>query len=310
MRLKELTLACAALAFSVGASAAPVTLKLKPLNLTNGWTVTGTVTTDGTVGALLPANITNWKLTVVQTTDLVWTDKDSNDLNISGVSSNGKALFVATSPDGIVDGGTLYFGRGGGFGQIPMNAVIADFTQFSANLGYGMGGVAGWQGEIQGLNYVGLNRALNTRYRAATAVAGSPNVFRINVPTISPAPYEMTMFGTITTDGATGLLQPQDIVAWQITARTREITTYTETSTTVLAADGVTSDGTSIKVAHAGGRFVLGVGGRRPTYVTLADFTDPAFPNGFANYYTGMFGVMGDKSPLVGRAAVAYTVAK
>lgn len=310
MRLKDLFLISAMLACSVAASAAPVTLRLRPLTLTNGWTVTGTITTDGTVGPLSSANVTAWNLSVVQTTDLVWTEKDSSAMNISGVSSNGTNLLVATSPDGVSDGGSLTVGRNGSMGQIPTNAVVADFTQLSANLGYGMGGVAGWQGEIAGLNYIGLNRRPHVQYRAAAAVPGSPNVFRIHVPVISPAPYQMTMFGTITTDGATGLLQPQDLLAWRITARTRDITTYTEANSSVLSTIGLSFDGTALRVAHAGGQFTIGIAGRRPTFVTLADFTDPAYPNGFANYYQGNFGVMGDKSPLVGNAAPSYVVAK
>lgn len=310
MRLRQVFPACAALVCAVAASAAPLTLRLKPLALSNGWTVTGTITTDGTVGPLLPANVTAWNLSVVQTSDLVWTQTNSNDLNISGVSSDGKSLLVATSPDGVNDGGSLTVGRRGGVGQIPTNAVVADFTQLSTNLGFGMGGIAGWQGEIAGLNYIGLNRRPHVQYRAATAVPGSANVFRINVPVISPAPYLMKMFGTITTDGAAGLLQPQDLVAWQITARTQDIRTYTEANSSVLSAIGLWFDGTALRVAHAGGQFTIGIAGRRPTFVTLADFTDPSYPNGFANYYVGSFGVMGDKSPLVARTAASYVVAK
>lgn len=78
----------------------------------------------------------------------------------------------------------------------------------------------------------------------------------------------------------------------------------------VLSAIGVTSEGTLIKVDHAGGQFTVGIGGRRPTFVTVADFTDPTYPNGFANHYMGNFGVMGDKSPLVGARAKSYTVAR
>lgn len=54
---------------------------------------------------------------------------------------------------------------------------------------------------------------------------------------------------------------------------------------------------------------MIGIGGRRPTYITLADFTDQTYPNGFANYYMGNFGVMGDKVPLVGTRVKTYTVA-
>lgn len=283
--------------------------KLNGLKWTNGWTVTGTITTDGAIGTLNAVNFVDWSLKVVQTTDLVWTEKDSNDLNISGVSTNGARVFVATSPDGILDGGTLFFSRGGFGGTIPTSAVIADFTQLSTNLGY-VGGIAGWQDEIARLNFVGLNRKNNTQYGAATAVTGQPNVFRINVPKISPAPLQMTMFGTLTPDGTIGPLLPRNILAWNITARTQDITYYTKTNSAVLSTVGVTTDGTVLKVDHAGGQFTIGIAGRRPTFVTVADFTDPTYPDGFANYYIGNFGVMGDKSPLVGPRAKTVTVAR
>jgi hypothetical protein len=283
--------------------------KLNQIPLTNGWRVTGTVTTDGTVGALSAANILDWNLRVVQTTDFVWTEKDSSNLNISGVSTDGVKIFVNTSPDGVLDGGALYFSRGGGGGRIPTSAVLADFTQLSTNLGY-VGGMAGWQDEIWGLNYVGLNQRNKSRYRAALAVPGQPKVFRVSVPIISSAPLLMTMFGTITTDGTIGALLPQNIVAWNITARNQDITNYTKVNSVVLSATGVTSDGTTIKVAHAGGQFTVGIGGMRPTFVTVADFTDPTYPDGFANYYMGNFGEMGNKAPLVGPRAKTVTVAK
>ena len=300
----------ALLVLSSAASAQTTTVyRLNWMKLSNGWTVSGTITTDGTTGALTAANIVDWSLKVVQTTDMVWTEKDSNALNISGVSTDGSKVWVMTSPDGVLDGGTLFFGRGGTGGRIPTNAVIADFTQLSTNLGY-VGGIAGWQDEIGGLNYVGLNQRNNTRYRAAFAVTGQPNVFHIMVPTISASPLLMTMFGTFTTDGTIGTLLPRNILAWNLTARTQDITYYTKANSTVLSAIGLTTDGMLMKVDHAGGQFMIGIGGRRPTYVTLADFTDPTYPNGFANYYMGNFGVMGDKSPLVAPKAKTVPVAR
>ncbi len=297
------------LMLSIVACAQTVVYKLDYRQLSNGWTVTGTITSDGTTGTLTAANIVDWNLKVVQTTDMVWTEKDSNDLNIAGISTDGTKVWVMTSPDGVIDGGALYFGRGGVGGGIPTNAIIADFTQLGVNLGY-VGGVAGWQDEIAGLNFIGLNQRNNAKFRAGLAVAGKPNVFLINVPTISAAPLLMKMFGTFTTDGTIGTLTPKNIVAWNITARTQDITYYTKANSAVLSVTGVTMDGTMIKVDHAGGQFALGIAGRRPTLVTIADFTDRAYPDGFANYYMGNFGIMGDKSPLVGPKAKTVTVAR
>ena len=112
----------------------------------------------------------------------------------------------------------------------------------------------------------------------------------------------------VTTDGTIGALAPQNLIAWNITARNQDITHYTNTNSAVLNATGVSSDGVMMTVAHAGGQFSIGIAGARPTFVTLADFTDPTMPNGFANYYPGNYGVMGDKTPLTGQTS--YAVAK
>ncbi len=302
----------ALLAFAIATHAAnPVVFNLHPINLANGWQVTGTITTDGTVGPLTSGNLIDWNLKTTQTTDLVWTEKDSNNLNLSGVSTDGKNIYVATSPDGVKDGGTLFFSRGGALGNIPTSAVLADFTQTSVNLGYGLGGIAGWQDELGGLNFIGLNQRDKTDYRAASLVSGKPNIFSIHVPTIATSPTLMRMFGTVTTDGTIGSLLPKNIVAWKVTARNQEFTYFTKANSSVMFANGVSTDGNVIKVDHnATSQLVIGFDGRRPTFVTLADFTDLSLPNGFANYYSGIFGLQGDKSPLVGPKAVSYIVAK
>lgn len=297
----------ALLCFSMAAFAQTRTVfNLTPIPMTNGWKVTGTITTDGTVGALSSANIVDWNLKVVQTTDLKWTERDSNDLNISGVVTDGSRVMVTTSPDGVQDGGALYFGRPSSGGNIPTNVVMADFTQLGINLGY-VGGIAGWQDELGGLNFAGLNQRNHSYYRAALAVAGQPNVFRVTVPEISASPFLMTVFGTFTTDGTTGALAPKNIIAWNITARTQDITYYTKANSEVMSAIGVSSDGTTITVAHAGGQLMLGISGARPTYVDVADFTNKTYPNGFADYYMGNFGVTGSRGPLTRSAS--YIVA-
>ncbi|HEX6505815.1 MAG TPA: hypothetical protein VF011_21445 [Terriglobales bacterium] len=296
-------------ALSSAAQTTPVVFNLNPIRLTNDWVIKGTITTDGTVGPLTLANILDWNFKIVQTTQRVWTEKDSNDWNISGVSTNGKKIFVATSPDGFQDGGTLYFGRSAGWFNIPTNAVIADFTQLSMNLGY-IGGIAGWQDEIWGLNYVGLNQRDNTQYPAASALANRVNTFAVRVPTLSTSPLLMTLFGTITTDGTLGTLLPQNIIAWNITARNQDIRYMDKASgSRVISATALSSTGKLLGVAHAGGQLVIGFPGFRPTFVSLADFTDPTMPNGFANYYVGNYGEMGNKTPLVNRIALTRIVA-
>jgi len=303
--LKWMTIA-ACFFFCISALAQVSTVyTLRPTLLTNGWAVTGTLTTDGTVGTLTAANVVNWDLKVVQTTDFVWTEKDSSNIGISKIYTDGKKIYVATSPDGYQDGGNLTFSRGGGGGRIATSAVIADFTQLSMNLGY-VGGMAGWQDEIWGLNFVGLNQRNKTMYRAAVGVKGQPNAFAVTVPIISMDPLLITVFGTITTDGTVGALLPQNILAWNVTARNQDITHYTKANSGVLTMDGVATNGTFIGVTHKQGKFTIGIGGMRPTYVTIADFTDPSYPDGYANYYRGDYGTMGEKYPLVNQNAKYY----
>ncbi len=309
MRMLKTVLILFLLLLPMEVNAAPVVFNLKPITLTNGWRIAGTVTTDGTVGQLTAANFVDWNLKVVQTTDFVWTEKDSNAFGISSVTTDGNKIFVPTSPDGVRDGGALFFSRGGGGGQIATNVVVADFTQLSSTLGY-PGGMAGWQDEIWGLNYVDLNQANHTRYRAASLLAGRPNVFQVHVPTIATNPLLMTVFGTITTDGTIGTLLSQNILAWNITARNQDITYYTPAKSTVMAATRTYSDGVSISIAHAGGQFKIGISGARPTFVAIADFTDHFMPGGFANYYIGNYGIMGEKTPLVAPGTKGYKATK
>lgn len=137
-------LSIAALSFAA-LSAEATTFQITPLTLDNGYTIKGTIDTDGTVGYLSSANIVSWDVGVIQTTDDVYTNTpytpSANETTtvivtpppqISGVSSNGKRLLVQRSPDSanLVDGGSILFM---GPGRLdPSWAMIADFTSFSA----------------------------------------------------------------------------------------------------------------------------------------------------------------------------------
>ena len=294
-------------------TAGPVAFDVQRIGLTNGWEVTGILTTDGSEGPLTADNIVSWDLKVTETLPaIVWTERNSR-LNMSGTSSDGRNIHVATSPDGMLDGGALHFVRRNNGGGIPKSAIVADFTQFGAYLGY-VGGMAGWQGELEGLNFVGLNQRDDTRYHAASAVGGEPNVFQISVPTISTDPALMTLSGTITTDGTTGPLLASNFLAWRIVARTKESTHLTLANSVVLSATGVVGRRAGISVSADGGRLVIGNPPRPPlyrsTYVTIADFSDPSIPDGFANYYMANNGVMGEKTPLLAPGRAARTVAR
>lgn len=277
-------------------------------NLGDGYVISGTLETDGTTGALSSANLVRWNLTVTQTTDTVFDPTNSTADNISLVTSTGKKLLVATSPDGYTDGGLLAFGGAGPRGGIPATAIVADFGFSGLNLG---GGIAGWVSEL-GLNVVDLNQPDGTNYKAACVITGKPNVFRVLPVTISPAPTRLTLTGTITTDGTIGPLAPQNIVAWKLVGREQDSWNYTEKNSAVLALDGISTDGVLLTADSQTGILDIGVPSVNPsllgTSLKLVDFTDPGYPGGVSSYFRGNFGLQAARSPLTTRAT--YTFAR
>jgi hypothetical protein len=291
------------LAITAGASG--TTFKLAPIHMDNGYVVTGTVDTDGTIGFLTPANFVKWNIVVTQTTDLVFTEKNTSAANISMVTTDGKKIFVPSSIDGASDGGNLSFTGGANRGGIPFGALVADFTGWNA-----AGGSAGWQTPLT-LNYLALNEPNNTLYTAAHADRKNPRLFHITEVTISTSPTIQRLFGTIVTDGTVGALSPANLKAWHIVGREEDIQKYNEQTTHVLNATQVYCDGSTLKVYNATGTFQVGVPvvspRGRPIIVTIADFTDPSYPNGIASYLYGSYGLVSQKTPLTKDAA--YTVA-
>ena len=306
------------------------TFQLVPLTLDNGFTVKGTLDTDGTVGYLSPANIVSWNLTVTQTTDVVYTDKaytpSANEVTtvvvtappeVSGVLSNGKRLFVQRSPDttNYVDGGSFLF-RGPGVYE-PTWAMVADFTSYTSwyfpdSI---MGGVAGWTtafGMSLGAPLTQAPCRANgscPSYAAATAVSGQPNVFKlVPVTTQTVAPVQ-TLFGTVTTDGTLGPLASNNFVAWHVVGRTQDIRSYNQTNSQILNLVGTFTDNSVLRIDNNPngnlGILEIGVPSRNPSLlgisVKLADFADPAYVGGVASYFYGNFGLQAAKSPLTTR---------
>ena len=286
-------------------SANATTFRLVSVNLGNGWVMNGTIDTDGTVGLLTPANITKWNITLTNTVDMVFDPTNTSAANVSMVSTDGKKMYVPASVDGFTDGGTLNF-LGGAIGGIPTGALVADFTGWNIT-----GGVAGWQ-TPSALNYLSLNEPNGTIYTAATILPNKPNTFNLRKVVISTTPTLMTMFGTITTDGTIGPLAAANFKSWRIVGRDQDIQKYNETNSQIINALQVYSDNVTLTVAHNGGDFQIGIPmitpRGRPLIVTLADFTDPAYPNGIASYYYGGQGLVGQRAPLTRNPM--YVVAK
>ncbi|MFM2340479.1 MAG: hypothetical protein RLZZ592_132 [Pseudomonadota bacterium] len=102
--------------------------RVGPWRLPDGTTVSGTVSTDGSVGPLTAAQLTGWDLQVATVTSTVFDTSTAARIQASGVSvsADGRRLLVKKSPDGVRDGGLLAFGS---FGPGPEYGVqIANFT--------------------------------------------------------------------------------------------------------------------------------------------------------------------------------------
>jgi hypothetical protein len=283
--------------------------KLVPVDLGNGYVLSGSVETDGSVGYLAPQNFTKWRVVVVQTTDTVFNEANSSAAQVSQVFSDGRKLFVPTSPDGSTDGGVLAFYSGAPRGGIPSGAVVADFSMNSQNI-VGPGGMGGWQTPVA-LNLVSLGQPDATVYSAAVAVRGQPNVFRIAHVTVNTAPTVMRLLGTITTDGTVGPLSPASFKSWNLVGREQDIQAYTEKNSQIISASQVYADARALRVDNPNGLFQVGIPSLNPyispTIVTIADFSDPSVVNGQASYYYGAQGLVATKTPLgaTGRRYVA-----
>jgi hypothetical protein len=283
--------------------------KIVPVDLGNGYVMTGSVETDGSVGYLAPQNFTKWRVVLVQTTDTVFNETNSSAVQISQVSSDGKKLLVPTSPDGSTDGGVLAFYSGAPRGGIPSAAVVADFSMNSQNI-VGPGGMGGWQTPF-GLNLVSLNQPDGTVYTAAFADRNQANVFRIAPVIVNTAPTLTRLLGTITTDGTVGALSPANFKSWNLVGREQDIQAYTEKNSQIISASQVYADERALRVDNPNGVLQIGIPSLNPylspTIVTIADFSDPSVVNGEASYYYGAQGLVATKTPLgtTGRRYVA-----
>jgi len=257
---------------------------LTPIELKDGATVTGTVSTDGTVGALLPENITGWSIVLRKPTVLYFDPDHIGGPTLSGVrvTANGRRMLVKRHPsDGLSSGGLLRFGA---FGLGPEYGV--EVANFSGYVGVS-GGRASY---LSGATFIWtwFNEGQDGWHLAARARPGSP-VFNL-VPVDFTGGPRMT--GTITTDGSTGEIGDAQIVDWRIQVRTYVSVIYQRTaaySNSELLVDTaqLSTDGTTLFVGRPGG--VLGVERRDglPTDsgVVLADFSASAPSRGVAGWF-------------------------
>ena len=272
--------------------ACATTFELTPRDLGRGFSFTGSITTDSTVGALTVASITDWNIQVSAVNDFYFTSANTANVS-SGLNVSGNQLLVPTSTDGLADGGSLSF-RGGNRLQVQ----VADFT--GANTaGRGACHVNGGAFDIQTL---GQPNAINAV--AATAAAG--NVFKL-VPVTFPGGAVMS--GTVTTNGQSG---SASLVDWNIRVRDTMSWTFNTANSSVLADGGLVSDGIHLTVAPMDansnpGSFIIGAHlGFDLNGVVLADFTTDA--SGLAGYASPSVLQLVAGLPLDGNVVVAQAV--
>ena len=204
--------------------------QVTPLDLGSGFTLTGTISTDGTVGSLNATNITAWNVTVTSVQDYVF--NRSNTVNLSSsVYSDGGHLSVPTSADGFSDGGALWF-RGSNY----LAVQVANFTGPSA-----AGGQA-YYVHGSAFDILPLNQPNNSNYVAATARPGIPNQFDINPLDFGNG---VTMFGTLTTDGSVGATSITD---WNVVVRSTTEWNFNTGNSNVLSDFNLGTDGTNLYV--------------------------------------------------------------
>ena len=109
------------------------TYALLPIAFYGGVAVSGTITTDGTIGALGPSRILSWDIIVGEVTEDVFSPGNSSLLaSLTGLDGTGTALTV------LNPNGSLTFSKGS-IGGHPYALILADFTSQSPT-----GGQAGY----------------------------------------------------------------------------------------------------------------------------------------------------------------------
>lgn len=255
--------------------AADLTFRIAPIDLGDGYSIGGSITTDGTIGNLTGANITRWNVAVESSTNLATYTHLNTHANLSLVSATSTDLRIQTfSTDGFTDGGSLAFRSG-----LVNQATLADFTSASNPGGEARyvtgGGIA--------FDSIDLNQPDGTSYLAANSTDGATySIVPLNFPN------NVTMTGSITTNGATGAINASDLVAWSILIRevTRDV--FTEANSSLLTPAGLSCDGTHLIVTNPDGHLEFlkaFISGHRWS-AQLADFTDG---NDQAGYFRGRF---------------------
>ncbi|MFN8548673.1 MAG: T9SS type A sorting domain-containing protein [Candidatus Eisenbacteria bacterium] len=257
--------------------AGAATLPIQPITLASGqnysMTVTGTITTSGTT-------ITAWSAKVTEASRIGrYTPSNTANFSYGSLSCDGTRLMVATSPDGVQDGGILYFRSPSPYQDV--GVAPADFTGLNVQGGQAMYMYGG------AFDFLALNQPNHSNYVAATR--GSGNVYNL-VPIDFYGGVRVS--GTITTDGTTVGFNASHIVSWDVTVDQVTDDPFTNANST-LQKYLVNVSGTAVSVTNPDGylTFLKGYPGGHAYALTLADFSASAPPGGKAGYYHAAFGI-------------------
>ena len=270
-------IAAAALAVLPGWVGA-ATLTVSPITFDAGpgysMTATGTITTGAA-----PGSISDWSISVTTQQQLGHYSGANTQAQVSGVAVSGGSMSVATSPDPAnIDGGYLTFRSPNPY--LDFGVTLANFTGAYAASGqamYMMGGT---------FDFLDLGGPAGPSFQVATALSGG-SIFALDPLSFSGG---VTVTGTITTDGTTGSLGLANILSWDIYVNQTTVDLFDSTNSVVTSALlGIAPNGQDLTVNNPGGHLGFSkppLGGRAHSLV-LADFTDPAAPQGQAAYMQG-----------------------
>lgn len=89
--------------------------------LQNGYTLRGTITTDGTIGALTASNVVAWSFSVTGPQAYTLTSQDPNTLvsTLSGVIATATSLIIPVPAQGVQSDGIFLISNGTNFGGSP-----------------------------------------------------------------------------------------------------------------------------------------------------------------------------------------------
>ena len=270
-----------------GSTATALSLDIRPIDFGGGITATGMITTEGST-----SNITDWQLTVSSSERLAHYTSASTPFRIVSdvsVSGDGRVMSIATSSDGVADGGVLGFRARSP--SVNWGVSLGDFSSNAQPGGQALY-IAG-----AAFDFLPLDQPNGVAYVAARANSAGGNLFDLVPLTFSGG---VTMYGTILSSGRSGLLGAEDVLAWDIYVDMVTTDVFDRSNSRLAAYALGLSPGGELTVTNPDGylTFVKGFAGGHLYGLQLADFTGTS--GGQAGYYRGALSIntIGLRAPL------------